>query len=136
MGRRTDAMREFIRFLRTTEPKYSFEIFIFHITLGFATGVFVILGKTGFWLLSSGVLWLSLGIHWFRLRRVIKRQIRQIRQEQAWAERMLPRIEQALANYERAMDATRKHKTVDPAELEHLREDVERARQREAAGEP
>lgn len=132
MGRRTAMLLDLVRLLRTTDPKYSFEVFMFNITLGIAAICFTILGETRLWMLSCSVLWLSCGIHYFRLRRVMKWQIRR---EQAWLDHMVPRLEQALANYERAMDAA--HQKPDSAEtarlLALLREDVERAREREAA---
>jgi hypothetical protein len=125
-------MLEFIRFLRTTDPKYSFEVLIFNITLGFVAGACAVLGKTGCWMLASGVLWISLGIHYFRLRRVLNRRLRA---ERVFLERMRPSLEAAIACYEHKMRAAHPE-PIDPAELALLREDVERARQREAAGEP
>lgn len=130
MGRRTDGVWDFIRFLRTTDPKHSFEVFIFNIVVGAAALACVILGETRWGMGFSVVLWVSLGIHWFRLRRVVKRQL----QELAWLERMVPQIEQALADYEQAMDAAR-HKTNDAETarlLLLLQDDVEQAQEREA----
>ena len=127
MGRRMAAMLAFLRFLRTTKPKYSLEVFIFNVVVGLACIVFVVLGETRLWAVSCGVLWLSCGIHWLRVRRAVKR-------EMAWMEHMLPRLEAAVAEYER--QCAQKHEPVDPAELALLREDVERARERAADGEP
>lgn len=169
MGRRIDEWLSFFRFLRTTKPKYSFEVYIFHIMLSFAGGVFVILGETRLCMLVCVVLGFSCCIHWWRIRRVVKRQQAWIGRmtsemdqavavyeqqcasrheppdldvitrlckdiEWAWLERTIPRVGLPLVNYERAMDATHQEPP-NPADLAQLREDVERAREREAAGE-
>lgn len=127
MGRRTDAILDLIRFLRTTKPKYSFEVLIFNIVVGLAAVACSIRGETLLWLLLFAVLWISLGIQWFRVRRVIK----QMRQDKEWLKRMLPRLEQAIANYERAM--TRPAPRTETAQLiTLLKEDIEQAQQREA----
>lgn len=128
MGRRIDEWLSFFRFLRTTKPKYSFEVFIFHVVLGFAAGFSVILGETWLWMLSCGVLWISLTLHYWRVRREIAKQ------EREWFERATISLEQAIAAYEQAKRA-RERKPISPAELALLREDVERAREREAASE-
>lgn len=125
MGRRTAAMLAFLRFLRTTKPKYSLEVFIFNVVVLLACIVFVVLGETRLWAFSCGMLCLSLGIHWLRIRRAVKREL-------AITYQMIGRLEQALVAYEQM--CARRHKPVDPAELALLREDVERAREREAAG--
>lgn len=129
MGRRIAMMLDLIRLLRTTEPKYSFEVLIFHITLGVVACVFSILGATRLWAVAFGVLWISLGIQYLRLRRVIKRQ-RRLHQE--WMERAEILIEQAAAAYMQL--CARRNEPLDPAELALLREDVKRAQEREAAG--
>lgn len=128
MGRRMAVMLDFIRVLRTTAPKYSFEVFIFNIALGIAAITFSLLGETWLWMLSCGVLWISLTLHYWRVRREIAKQ------EREWFERATISLEQAIAAYEQAKRA-RERKPISPAELALLREDVERAREREAASE-
>lgn len=125
MGRRTAMLLDLIRFLRTTDPKYTFEVMIFHITLGLACITFTILDESRLWGITFAVLCFSLGIQWWRVRRVVKRELE-------WFERATISLEQAIAAYEQAMRA-KERKPLSPAELALLREDVERARKREAA---
>lgn len=121
MGRRTAAMLDFIRFLRTTAPKHSFEVFIFQIMLGIACITFAILGENRLWGITFAVLCFSLGIQYWRVRRVVQLQLQV---EQAWLiERMTRQMEQAIADYERL--CAQNHTTPDPAVITRLCEDVE-----------
>lgn len=128
MGRRMAAMLDFIRFLRTTAPKYSLEVYIFNIALGIACVTFSILDESLLWGATFAVLCFSLGIQYWRVRREIAKQ------ELVWFERATISLEQAIAAYEQAMRA-KERTPPDPAAIALLREDVERAREREAAGE-
>lgn len=130
MGRRIAMMLDLIRLLRTTEPKYSFEVVIFNVTLGVVACVFSILGETRLWAVSFGVLCISLGIQYLRLRRVIKRH-RWLHRE--LVERAEISFKQAAAAYAPAMRA-QDREPPGPAELALLREAVKRAQEREAAG--
>lgn len=130
MGRRLLELLDFIRLLRMTDPKHSFEVFVFNILLGSACIAFSILGEHRPYMLSMSLLCFSLGIQYWRVRKVFKRHLQM---ERAWMERMIPQIEDAMAFCEREMRA-KEREPIDPADLALLREDVERARQ-EAASE-
>jgi len=126
MGRRIDGLLCFIRLLRTTDPKYSFEVFIFNITLGLACTAFAILGENRLWALTFAILSFSLAIQYWRVRRVVKRQL-------AFLERMLPEIEQAIAALKREEVRAAAREREPDAETTQLiallHEDVERAKQ-------
>lgn len=134
MGRRILELLDFIRFLRTTDPKYSFEVLLFNTVLGLACIAFSLLGEQRLWAISFAVLCFSLAIHSFRIRRVLKRRI-QVKQD--WLAQMTSQLEQALSDYERAAAAARhnEHDDNETAQaLALLREDLERARERELDG--
>jgi len=78
MSRRIDTFIEFVQFLRTTEPKYTFEIALFHTFLFLASTVLLIMDEYKLWAIAAGALWISLGIQTLRIRRVVKRKKRGI----------------------------------------------------------
>lgn len=125
MGRRTDTFFAFVRHLRTTDPKYSFEIVMFHGCLLIACTVLLIMDEYKLFAITAIVLWFSLGIQTLRIRWVIKRKRRELEDL----------IQQSYLAYLREMNiaAAKKNNqeqhTAETARLlTLLREDVEQAR--------
>ncbi len=128
MGRRIDNLRFFIQYLRDTEPKYSFEILIFHVVLGVACIGFSFLGEFWLWAITITLLYISLVIHYLRVRRAIKRQINE---ELAWLEQMRPILEQVLSRYKQIVRADTHRSEPDEAtreEMRRLRDEIAQAR--------
>jgi hypothetical protein len=81
MGERIDDLRYLIRYLRDTDPKYSFEVFVFHIFMAIACLVFIFLAEFWLWAISITILYASLTVQYLRIRRVMRQRIRN---EAAW----------------------------------------------------
>lgn len=85
MGERIEAMRYLIRYLRDTEPKYSFEVFVFHIFMAMVCLTFTFLAEFWLWAISITLLYASLTLQYLRIRKVIRQRIRN---EAAWRRHM------------------------------------------------
>lgn len=78
MGERINTLRYLIRWLRDTEPKYSFEVLLFHLFMAAVCIIFTILGEFWLWAISITVLFLSLTVHYLRVRRAIRRRTKEM----------------------------------------------------------
>jgi len=126
MGRRIDAFIEFVRFFRTTEPKYSFEIALFNGCLLIVSTVLLIRDEYKLYAIAILVLWISLGIQTLRIRRVLKRKRREL--EDLIQQSCLDCMREL--NIAAAKENNRKQHTAETARLiALLQEDVEQARQ-------
>jgi len=74
MGRRIDSFIGSVRFLKTTEPKYSLEITVFHGCLLIASTVLLFMDEYKLYAIATLMLLLSVGIQTIRIRRVVKRK--------------------------------------------------------------
>jgi len=72
------------------------KVLMFNVVIGLAAVACNLLGEARLGIILLCVLWLSLGIQYWRVRQAVKRHIRA---ERAWLEQASPQIEQAIAKY-------------------------------------
>lgn len=78
MGRWIDSFIGLVRFLKATGPKYSLEIALFNGCLLIASIVFGILEEYKLYAITAIMLLLSLGVQMIRVRRMVKRKLREL----------------------------------------------------------
>lgn len=126
MGRRIETFFAFVRHLRTIEPKYSFEIALFHGCLMIACTVLLIMDEYRLFVIATIVMWFSLGIQTLRIRRVVKRKRREL--EDLIMQSYLAYLREV--NIAAAKENNREQHTAETARLiALLQEDVEQAMQ-------
>lgn len=80
MGEKIDVLRYMGRTLRQSDPPHSFEILVFQFVLFLLCMIFTAIGEFWLWLLCCSAIYITLGIQYLRIRRVMKCQREQAAQ--------------------------------------------------------